>query len=454
MILKDIEQRGLNGNKQIAQAIKEMLNGTESLKNAHAHATDQLSRLIPSIQERAKGLSDITQITGKQLTHTLQSLATSEISLKNNAEQAKETLTKLSSTADDLGERLFGAINLLQASGKVLNDTSETIKSDWASLNDQQDLGGRLDDLSVRLSDVQEKLLTQAEAQNGLAQAIERNAENNQLPPDLIKESILDPLTAQMIQITEYIKSLQEKLEEQKAVMSANIAAPGDNGLPDQMKDVNEKLAQLIDLDGRVAVFVSAIPGDVRQALKEEIQGLSERNDINGIQDQLNALHAALGTTQAQDTTDQINKMGQLLAAHIDERRTDLDGKLSGIEEKIAATQRTAETIHDELAKMPAPQNGSPADDLHKQFIGELALMSGQIEALRENLAASLSEQLHEIESRLTVERSLSQTKTTADYALQVQIEKQTEILSELVGTLSLVDAHIQQLKSSGSSAA
>jgi hypothetical protein len=39
-------------------------------------------------------------------------------------------------------------------------------------------------------------------------------------------------------------------------------------------------------------------------------------------------------------------------------------------------------------------------------------------------------------------------TKTTADYALQIQVEKQTEILTELVATLGLLDAHMRELQS------
>ena len=117
-VLQNILQHGQNGDQQIKQAIHEMVGSAESLKNAHAHAADQLNRLIPHIQDRAAGMAEITNITGKQIAQTLQSLTASEIGLKANAEQARGTLIKLASTADDLGERLFGAINLLQAGGK------------------------------------------------------------------------------------------------------------------------------------------------------------------------------------------------------------------------------------------------------------------------------------------------------------------------------------------------
>jgi hypothetical protein len=98
-ILGDIAAHGKDGDKLVMQAVREMAGGAENLKNAHAHAADQLTRLIPVIEDRARGLTEITQLAGKQLTHTLQSLASSEISLKSNAEKAKETLGKLSGTA-------------------------------------------------------------------------------------------------------------------------------------------------------------------------------------------------------------------------------------------------------------------------------------------------------------------------------------------------------------------
>src|SRR5262249_36593448 len=46
-----------------------------------------------------------------------------------SAEHSETAVKKLSSTADDLGDRLFGAINLLQASGKVLAEQTEKTQS-------------------------------------------------------------------------------------------------------------------------------------------------------------------------------------------------------------------------------------------------------------------------------------------------------------------------------------
>ena len=118
-VLQSVENRAVSGDQQVRQALQGMLGSAESLKHAQEHAADQLNRIIPFLQERSQGMSDIAQITGKQITQVLQSLNTTERGLRSSAEHSEAAIRKFSSTADTLGERMFGAVNLLQASGKV-----------------------------------------------------------------------------------------------------------------------------------------------------------------------------------------------------------------------------------------------------------------------------------------------------------------------------------------------
>jgi hypothetical protein len=184
-VLQNILQHGHNGDQQIRHAISEMVGGAESLKNAHAHAADQLNRLVPHIQERATGMAEIAQITGRQVAQTLQTLTLNEMNMKASAETAKETLARLSSTADDLGERLFGAINLLQASGKILAETTENIQ-----------------------------------LHGGTAPAKDYGAT---LAPILSSEA-LAPLAEQLTGITAQLNDMQNQLTENASVLAANAA--------------------------------------------------------------------------------------------------------------------------------------------------------------------------------------------------------------------------------------
>jgi hypothetical protein len=475
-ILRNIGERGQNGDKLIAQAIKEMAGGVENLKNSHAHAADQLGRLIPVIQDRAQGLAEITQITGKQLTHTLQSLASSEMSLKSNAEKSKETLAKLSSTADDLGARLFGAINLLQASGKVLGETTENIKSRWNDIAPVQDWSGRLDEIAKALSGLQSKLNAQTDAQLGLAKALEQTFEHNKAASDKAQlgiakaleqgleqsktaaeeaqKSALAPLLGQLEQILSQLAALQAKLDEQPKTQAEAAQAPAPVASQDGLSAIGDKISELADLDGKIAVFVSALPGDMRQALREEIQKLLDQNTAAGLQEKLAALQEDMKKTlgASPELTGQILGIGKLLAARIDSQCAALDGKqqeikakLAELETSLASTHRVAEGLQQEMAKPAKPVALPP--ELQQQFLDQWFQMSAQIEASRASLAASVSEQLHEMEGHLAASKAPAAAKSTSDYEVQIQIEKQTEILGELVGTLGLLDAHMQQIK-------
>jgi methyl-accepting chemotaxis protein len=128
-VLQNVQAYAVNGDQQVRQALEAMVSSAEGLKNAQEHAADQLNRIIPYMQERAHGLSEITQITGKQVGQVLQTLMQTERNLKANTEGSDQAIKKLSASADELGERLFGAVNLLQASGKVLAETTEITRS-------------------------------------------------------------------------------------------------------------------------------------------------------------------------------------------------------------------------------------------------------------------------------------------------------------------------------------
>lgn len=140
-VLHNVEKRGLDGDQQVRQVLQTVTSSAQSLRNAQEHAADQLNRILPYLQERAQGMAEITQITGKQVSQALASLTISERGLRTSADQSEEAVKKLSSVADNLGERMFGAVNLLQASGKILAESTEKTQS-------------RLNDAIAMLSDI------------------------------------------------------------------------------------------------------------------------------------------------------------------------------------------------------------------------------------------------------------------------------------------------------------
>ncbi len=463
-ILNNILQRGQTGDQQIKMAISEMVSSAENLKNTHAHTADQLNRLIPFLQERAKGLADITQATGKQLAHTLQSLTSSEIGLKNNAEQARATLDKLSSTADDLGERLFGAINLLQAGGKVLAETTENIKSRWSEAS----TGMPLQESS--LTPMRERLEHISEALESLFHVLDSEKQNK--APDAPALS-LDPIMEQLVQITGQLGALQSRIDESMhAVSSQQPSAPDDalaalandlsgkiaalqqdleNVMPKaELSLLNRKVAELAELNAKACVFTSAIPGDLRQSLKEALENVAGKDDVAALSQSLQEGSANQGGA-GPELLRQIGEIGVTLAAQVETSHARIDNtlrqeiasKLSDFERTLRATQEAAEAAKEQTRQSGEPQTLILPPELKDKLLDQWFQVSAQIEATRGSVLDSLATNMNRLESAL----SGRQEAPVRDTAVEAQIEKQTQILAELVTTLSLLDANIQQIK-------
>lgn len=424
IVLKNILEHGQNGDLQIRQAIHGMMNSAEGLRNAHAHAADQLNRLIPHIQERASNMAEIAQVAGKQIGQTIQSLAASELGMKTNAEHAKDTLIKLAETADNLGERLFGAINLLQASGKVMAETVDEIKGRFGDdLRTQQvdltPLNGQLEEIAGRLAALQAKLDVKEDGQDGVMANI------GQL-------------------IASHIAPKFEAIAQRVAQHNVDSAIKTNTAL----MEMGEKLAAL----------ASGLPSELRQNLQEDLKMLVAQMDAAALGEKMIALQAGLEKTAdlPLEIVERMNDLSRQLAAQIEASRASIDlalhrdvsDRLGVFEESLAAMRAAVEAAQAENAR-PAPKLAySLPPELQKQLFDQWTQMSAQIEASRTSLVGTISDQIDKMENRLAGRNSASLSRTAADYATQRQIEQQTQILTELVSTLGVIDEHMRQLKS------
>ncbi len=418
-VLENIVQRGQNGDAMIKQAIADMFGSTENLKNAHSHAIDQLNRLIPHIQERAQGLAEITHITGKQISHTLHSLSASEEGLKINAEQVSETLAKISTTADDLGERLFGAINLLQASGKVLAETTDDIKTRFAEGISVQagevslePLTERLEQMTRQISEHISSQITQMD--RGPAQAETRT------------EIVAPPLDST---ITEALADLQNKLFVLTSVLPTQLR----NGLQEGLDKITAQIATLPQHDAPASVEATMPP-----ELQQQLTAITQKFSI--LEDSMATTQRAVEATQAEISkpapkTELPPEMAQQLGLIVQ--------RLAAFEENLAATKRVVDETQAEVRK----PTSNTAIDVQKQLADQWFQMSAQIEASRSSLIDAITSEIEKMENRISVKPANSLSRTAADYSTQRQIEQQTQILSELVATLGILDTHMQQIK-------
>ena len=391
-VLHNVEKRGMDGDKQVKDILNKVLGSAEALKNAQEHAADQLNRVVPFLQERAQGMAEITQIAGKQIAQSLQSLTLSERGLKTSAEQSKDAINKLATTADDLGGRLFGAVNLLQASGKVLSETTETTQS--------------------RLNEAVDKL------KEGMAIVHPAPASPS---VDTIVPRIEEAITA--------LEAVQNRLEERltDTANTARIQVDLLSGSTERLNDIGAKLEQQIK-------DISNNNGSISDA------GLLK---INALAGQLDSMAAKLSVL------DRIAVSVASAAAPVSEPAF-VDALQSEIRNGMETTIKNISELREQLAGMAASATAAPAaampDDLMSQMRDHWRHMAGQIEATRGNLEIVINHQMQSIQSRLDALSSAPPPPAEIDEAHAV-MEQQTQILSELVATMGILDAHMQDIR-------
>lgn len=372
-VLQNVEKRAISGDHQVRAALQGMLGSAESLKNAQEHAADQLNRIIPYLQERTQGIGEIAQITGKQVSQALQSLAQSERGLKSSAELSDAAIRKFSTTADTLGERMFGAINLLQASGKVLAETTEGAQSRFSALFDRfnntpsQDAAPQPD---KRVADrLEVSVATLVASHNRLERLLNEQTQTARAHIDLLTTQSGGLLT-------------------QTATASQTLSTAAD-----RLRDEQAKLAQLIsEFSGKPA----AEPQQLPDANSEILANM--RDGFAALEQRVSILHNQL-TTYLSQTSEQKEK---------------------------------------------------PAD-FTEQMRDHWYQMAAQIEATRSNLAQVITQQTDRVEAHLSnLASNPVPTSVDHDFArdAQSQMEQQTLILNELVATLGLLDAHMQEIRS------
>lgn len=407
-VLQNVEKHAVQGDHQVRHALRGLVGSAQSLKNAQEHTTDQLSRLFSFIQDRAQNLSDATQIAGKQLAQALQSISLSQHTLKSSADQGDEIVRRLSSTADSLGERMFGAVNLLQASGKVLTETTEQTQ--------------------VRLNEAIESLNQSIAGLANPAAAL-----SHPTPTATLETSpaTIDP------------RSL-ERLEQ--AIATLDAAQTKMDLLLDEQTQAARAQIDLLSTHSSGLLLQTSTSAQTMSAAADKL-----RDEQAHLHDRLTQLAAALEdkigaftppvTTHHAAPHDEVPELLRQLQREIQVTAAPLHEKLQGLQQEVAV-------LAAELRNMP--EQDTTGGTLSEQLRDHWYQIAGQIEATRNDL-------LNNIQSSLsTLRDTVGQTPLPAgtndmDHELREareQMEQQTRIMAELVTTLGLLDAHMQDIRS------
>jgi len=561
-VLQGAEKRGLDGDQMVKRLVQNIGSSAESLIHAQQHAAEQLNRLMPFMQERANGLAEIAQLTGKQVSQALQNLTLSERGLRASAEQSDVAIKKLSGTADELGNRLFGAVNLLQASGKVLAETTEQTQS---RLNEvisklMVPAGFELPAPAARPDDIEtvvphfdsekfDKILAALEdTQMRLDRHVAEQRDAAKMQIDLLS-SQSSGLLAQTGTAAQTLSTAADHLRDERAkfeqALSVSIAKlqnlnsetqGGQRNNEQQVlmqnavltsirADIGSLRDKLFDIDGSLRNSSSAsatapalmeLTAHITDGFKHNMTAFSTlRADIDALDRALRS--AASSSSSAAHLTGLTDKVADGFAATT-AQLGDLRKELGRLDQAVRDAAKPAaplltltgqvaqgfdsansqfDAIRQELKRIDGavqsalqpqalPLNLPPewraeftggyekiahiVDGLRREF-GQLTSMAelmksapeltrniqdrwfqlaGQIEATRSDLSQIVVQQADRIERHLTGS-ALATGVSEPNAALQDtqrQMEQQTQILTELVTTLSVLDEHMQQLKS------
>ncbi len=127
--LGQLQQFGNASRDTIKKLSEDLAASGSSIVKTHERGAAQLDRLVPFMQERAQKMAEVTHIAGTKVTEMLQALVQAEQTLQKSAVQSQDIVHKFGSTTNQIGERLFATANLMQASNKVLTETTDTAQS-------------------------------------------------------------------------------------------------------------------------------------------------------------------------------------------------------------------------------------------------------------------------------------------------------------------------------------
>lgn len=127
-LLNQVQQHGAVNEKSIKSLTTILTEASQSLSQAQEAGVRQINKIVPFMQERMQNMAEVTQLAGTQMTQSLQSLIKTETSLRSAATQSQQTVQQLANSTAQMGERMFAALSLMQASGKQLGETTEAVK--------------------------------------------------------------------------------------------------------------------------------------------------------------------------------------------------------------------------------------------------------------------------------------------------------------------------------------
>jgi len=400
MALDHVQMQSADHDEAMAHLTQTLCAAATNMAQAQEETDAKVSSLVPHMQERIQKMAEVTHLAGDQISRSLQTFVKAEQAVRNNAAQSNTVVQQLANATNQMGERMFAALNLMQASGKMLNETTTTVK--------------------VRFNEAVENL---GRGENHLQQIITRA--ENRLASTVNAEENMAALAART-------ETSAEKMER-----AVNNICERHEGLSEQVVTATHRMESI------VASFDAA-----QRAMSEATTQV--RRDGNMISSLLSELRA-----NNDQLLSSVNQNSQSSFSAVQSLAEKSHALMQRLEVQIAQQAQTAEARIDELTshgKVMA-QNASSTSTTLTQTIASLKSEQDKLATARTRFTETLADIGNRFEQQATATFGKTEQFAAQSFTKLSSIAEQVEsvmqrlgMLGQLTGTLGTVAGQLGQL--------
>ncbi len=337
--LTQLQERGTSSGETLQTLAKMLIDASDNLTQTQEKGVAQIGKLLPTLHERIHNMAEVTQLAGTQVAQSLQTLVKAEGTLQSSAARSEQVSQQLANATGQMGERMFAALNLVQASGKLLGETTQTVKGNF---NDAVDALGRgethLQKIIERAESRLASTINAEENMASLASRTEASAQKMEQAVSAISERH-EGLSEQVVTATHRMESIVASFDAAERSMSDATAQVRRDGtlistLLADLRANNDQLLATVHQNSQMSFSAAQTLAEKSHALMQRLE-VQIQQQAQSAETHIEAL-TAHGQTMAQQAISTTSTLSQTVTA------------LKGEQEKLTATRgQFSATIND-----------------------------------------------------------------------------------------------------------
>lgn len=379
--LENLQSQGSLNAKTVQELSASLSQASRELVNMQENGRNEIAQIVPFMKERVQNMAEVTHLAGQQVTNSLQQLMTSEMSLRASASQSQQAVKQLTQATGQMGERMFAALNLMQATSKALG---ETIDASQTRFNEAVDTLTRGEtNMTKILTRAEQRLTASASAEETMAALVTRTASSAEKLEKIVnaigeRHETVDEqiLTAahRMDSIVANFDSAQRAMNESAGQIRRDGALVAN--LLSELRANNDQLLSTISQNSQVSF-------NAAQTLAEKSHALMQRLEVQ----------IAQQAQMAETRIDELTVHGQSMAQQASTTTASLSQAvlaLKGEQDKLAAARgKFTETVNDLGLKLEshATSTFGKTEQWAAQSFTKISSITEQMESFMSRLA-------------------------------------------------------------------